>query len=96
MLFEWDNRKNVGNQEKHGISFETAQLVFNDPYQLSIQDRHVDGEERWQTIGEISGITIVIVAHTFRERDGEEVIRLISARQATKQERQRYEQAKFD
>lgn len=95
MLFEWDNRKNASNREKHGISFETAQLVFNDPYQLSIQDRYVEGEERWQTIGEINGIAIVIVAHTFRERDGEEVIRVISARQATKQEKQRYEQAKF-
>lgn len=95
MLFEWDNRKNVSNQDKHGISFKTAQLVFNDPYQLSIQDRYVEGEERWQTIGEINGIAIVIVAHTFRERDGEEVIRVISARQATKQEKQRYEQAKF-
>ena len=49
--FEWDEAKNRKNQKKHDVSFETASLVFEDPLRISIQDRHTDGEERWQTIG---------------------------------------------
>jgi uncharacterized DUF497 family protein len=51
MRFEWDENKNKTNRDKHGVSFETAQLVFNDPHALSVQDRHECGEERWQTLG---------------------------------------------
>lgn len=47
--FEWDEAKNRKNQKKHDVSFETASLVFDDPLRISIQDRHTDGEERWQT-----------------------------------------------
>jgi uncharacterized DUF497 family protein len=49
--FTWDERKNRVNQRKHGISFETAIWVFDDPFQASWQDREVEGEARWQTIG---------------------------------------------
>ena len=49
--FEWDEAKNRKNQKNHDVSFETASLVFDDPLRISIQDRHTDGEERWQTIG---------------------------------------------
>ena len=49
--FEWDEAKNRKNQKKHDVSFETASLVFEGPLRISIQDRHTDGEERWQTIG---------------------------------------------
>lgn len=93
MSFEWDETKNVSNQKKHKISFETAKLVFEDPYHMSHQDRHEDGEERWQTIGNINGIAVVLVAHTVRSLNGDEVIRIISARRATKTERRYYEQA---
>ncbi|MDW5458261.1 BrnT family toxin, partial [Acinetobacter baumannii] len=51
--FEWDEAKNRKNQKKHDISFETASLVFEDPLRISIQDRHTNGEERWQTIGRV-------------------------------------------
>jgi uncharacterized protein len=53
MRFEWDEEKNRSNLAKHKVSFETAISVFDDPFALSIQDRVVDGEERWQTSGMI-------------------------------------------
>ena len=49
MRTDWDENKNKLNQKNHQLSFETAQHVFDDPYALSIQDRHEDCEERWQT-----------------------------------------------
>ena len=64
--------------------------MFDDPNQLSIQDRYEGGEERWQTIGLVNGIAVLIVAHTFSDDDGEEIIRIISARKATPRERRRY------
>jgi len=90
MRFEWDEAKNRENLAKHKISFETAVLVFDDPHALSDQDRVVDDEERWQTIGTI-GILVVLVAHTWWDDDGEEVIRLISARKASAVEKRTYE-----
>jgi uncharacterized DUF497 family protein len=51
MRLEWDEAKNRSNLKKHGIDFETAALVFDDPYALSDLDRIIEGEERWQTIG---------------------------------------------
>jgi uncharacterized DUF497 family protein len=93
MRFEWDEVKNQRNLAKHRISFETAQSVFDDPWQLSVQDRVVDEEERWQTLGMVSGI-VVIVAHTWSEEDNTQVIRLISARKATARERRVYAENK--
>lgn len=56
MRFEWDETKNLINQQKHGLDFETASLVFDDPNALSVQDRFENGEERYQTIGMIESI----------------------------------------
>ncbi len=78
---------------KHGISFETAKLVFNDPLHISIQERHENCEERWQTLGLINGVMVILVAHRIYEENGVEIIRIISARKATKRERLCYEQA---
>lgn len=89
--FEWDEVKNQKNQRKHGISFEVAMLVFDDPLRIEQQERFVDGEERWQTIGMIHGVLLVLVAHTIRLEDDTEIIRLISARDATKAEIRKYE-----
>ena len=91
--FEWDEVKSRANLAKHKISFETAALVFDDPYQRSNLERIVDGEQRWQTLGMIGGGTFVLVAHTYREEAGEEVIRMISAWKATSTERRAYEEA---
>jgi uncharacterized DUF497 family protein len=88
--FEWDETKNLINQQKHGLDFETASLVFNDPNALSVQDRF-ENEERWQTIGRIEGILIILVAHTFELTENTETIRIISARKATRAERESYE-----
>jgi uncharacterized protein len=95
MRYEWDENKNERNLEKHGLSFETASLVFDDPNALSIPDRIENGEERWQTIGMIENIVIVMVAHTIKleVESQEEIIRIISARKATRAERQEYEEA---
>jgi len=93
MRFQWDEVRSGRNLAKHRISFETASLVFEDPHVLVREDRVVDGEERWQALGLIGGVVIVLVAHTYHEEDGEEVVRLISARKAAASERKAYEEA---
>ena len=80
MRFEWDDAKNLDNVAKHNIGFETAKVVFDDPHAISYQDCSTDDDVRWQTFGTISGL-VVVVAHTCWEEDGEEVIRIISARE---------------
>ncbi len=93
MEFEWDEVKNRRNIRKHGFSFETAALVFADPFHVSIQDRIENGEARWQTLGRVQGRTVLLVAHLIRdEDDGVEVIRIVSARKAEPKERKLYEQ----
>ena len=91
MEFTWDERKNRVNQHKHGVSFETAILVFDDPYHLTRQDREVEGEPRWQTIGMVKDVQVLLVAHTVSE--DEEMIRILSARKATPSERSIYAQS---
>lgn len=88
-MFSWDEKKNISNQIKHGISFEIAKLVFDDPLHLTRQDRIENGELRWQTMGLIGDVLLVLVAHTWHEPDQ---ILIISARRATKLERKVYEQ----
>jgi len=92
MEFIWDDNKNKSNLLKHKVSFETASLVFDDPYAISIQDRFKEGEERWQTLGLIHGVSILLVAHIFLDSNEKEIIRIISARKATRKERKVYEQ----
>ena len=90
--FEWDERKNRANRAKHKVSFETATLVFEDPGAISVLERVEEGEERWQTVGMAGGALVMFVAHSYRERDGEEVVRIVSARKATPRERRVYEE----
>ena len=92
MQFEWDSEKDRANRKKHGVSFDLARRVFEDPNHLSTQDRHEDGEERWQTLGLIGPVAIFLVAHTIEDGNGEEVVRIISARKADKTERRRYDE----
>jgi uncharacterized DUF497 family protein len=94
--FEWDGHKAKLNLRKHGIAFEVAIHVFDDPLVFVEQDRHIDGEERWQAIGTVGAFTLVVVAHTVRDDDeGNEIIRVISARRAERHERRRYEEGKY-
>ena len=91
MRFEWDEDKNRTNKIKHHLSFETAKGVFADPLHRSIPDRIEDGEQRWQTIGMIGGILLLLVAHTYEDDSGDQVVRIISARKANRKERREYE-----
>ena len=92
MRFVWDLAKAESNHRKHGVRFEDAVQVFFDPLHLTVQDRVEGGEYRWQTIGQVGGAAVLLVAHTVTEDGPEpvEVIRIISARRATPQERKRY------
>ena len=93
MRFVWDEHKNRLNRLKHKVSFETAVSVFDDPHAISIQDRFVQGEERWQTLGLIEGGVVLLVAHSIEVEDDEEIIRIVSARKATPRERDIYAQS---
>jgi len=90
MVFAWDETKNRMNRRKHGVSFEAAARVFADPVAVSYVDQVVDGEERWHTIGTARGIVLMLVAHTVEVENGEEKIRIISARKADPSERALY------
>lgn len=93
--FEWDLVKARTNQRKHGVSFEDAMHVFDDPWALFEQDRAEEtGALRWQALGVAGGVLFLLVAHTVREEGEDEIIRLISARRATRRERKRYEQTR--
>jgi len=90
MMFEWDAEKAELNREKHGVSFELAIEVFDDPLHVSVLDES-SAEERWSTIGRVGGLVLLLVIHTFREEGEEPLVRIISARKATKHERRAYE-----
>lgn len=93
MRFTWDEVKNRINQRKHGVSFETAKLVFDDPLHLTRLERIENGEERWQTLGLAGGVVLLLVAHTVTELDADDIlIHILSARKADRTERRIYEQ----
>jgi uncharacterized DUF497 family protein len=91
MRFEWDEEKARSNYRKHRVLFETATLVFDDPAFIMLPDREIEGEERWQTIGRAADALLLLVVHTLHDEDGEETIRIISAREVTPHERRLYE-----
>ena len=96
MRWVWTDEKNRTNKRDRGLSFETAQLVFDDPLALTRHDPHPDGN-RWQTIG-LVGPVVLFVVHSGPETDtvtGEETGRIISARKATAHERKAYEEEEF-
>ena len=84
--FEWDEDKDILNQMTHGVSFETAKMVFHDLMRADIYDRkHSLFEDRWKTIG-LCGCDILSVIYTMRMG----IIRIISARKADKKEEEEY------
>jgi uncharacterized protein len=93
MRFEWDENKNRQNLLKHDVRFETAALVFDDPYALTQRDESSGEEERWITLGAVGQGALLLVVYTWQEEGGEEVARIISARGADSRERRNYEQA---
>lgn len=89
MGFEWDEKKNQVNVEKHGISFETARKIFDGPVLTWIDNRKDYGEPRWNSLGKVEGQLHLAVAHTDRDDN----IRMISARVASQRERRMFENA---
>lgn len=90
MQFEWDENKNLKNMEKHKVNFEEAETIFNDPNAIELEASH-NGEYRIIRIGKTATKIILFVVYTLRGL----VIRLISARQANKDERNLYMERKF-
>lgn len=81
--FEWDQVKASANMKKHGVSFEEAQTVFYDEFAVQFfDDEHSGEEERFLLLGMSTGAQLLLVCHC--ERDSGHVIRIISARKATK------------
>ena len=89
LTFDWDRDKAQRNKSKHGVSFEEAQTVFYDENARLIYDPdHSESEDRFLLLGLSANIRLVVVSHTYRAE--ETVIRIISARKATKQEQRQY------
>lgn len=87
--FAWDEAKNRANQRRHGVSFEEARAVFYDPKAIQFyDDDHSEWEDRFLMLGMSARLRILLVCHCFRESDA--VIRIISARKATANERKLY------
>ena len=91
LRFEWDERKNKGNRTKHGVWFEEAQSVFSDLHARLFHDpEHSEGEDRFILFGVSSAERTLVVVHCYREADS--LIRIISARKATRKEVRFYEE----
>ncbi|MCF6318844.1 MAG: BrnT family toxin [Proteobacteria bacterium] len=92
MQFEWDKVKNALNIQNHGISFEQAKEVFEDPLHISKLDYRFNYfEERWITLGATSQYKLIVVVHMLFDENNKEVIRIISARKANAKEANIYE-----
>jgi uncharacterized DUF497 family protein len=93
--FEWDDEKAEDTWRERGIHFEEAVSVFDDPYYLIEQDPYENNEERYRIIGMSHKCLLLLVVHTIREYNEEEVVRIISVRRANTKERRRYDNRKF-
>ena len=96
MRWTWDQAKNRANLQSHGLSFEAAIFVFDDPMSATREDPY-GYEQRWRTIGMV-GTQVVMAVHTWPDLDtetGEEIGRIISARKATRHEREAYEEGHY-
>jgi len=91
MKFEWDSAKNIANIRKHDIDFNDAIEIFQHPVLSRIDTKENYGEERWISIGQMQALTIVIVYVEYVN----DIIRIISARKATKREKKYYEEICF-
>ena len=96
MRFEWDTAKAATNLRKHGVSFELAGRVWDDPFHVIVPDRIIEGEQRWHAVGVVGSATLLVVVHTCPDANAEVLVRIIGARKATSHERRRYEQQGFE
>ena len=93
IIFQWDENKNAVNIKKHKISFEEAKTVFFDENARVIAEPgHSTGEDRFIILGYSIKLKLLIVVHSYREDD--EIIRIISARKATRKESKYYHEVK--
>ncbi len=90
--FEFDPDKAASNLAKHGVSFELAMAVWDDPLHVILPDRIVDGERRYHAIGMVGHVTVLVVVHMYPGAEDEDRVRIIGARRATPYERRRYEE----
>jgi len=89
LRFEWDPTKSAANKRKHGVAFEEAESVFADDHALLIDDpEHSEAEDRFVLLGLSARLRVLVVVHCYRKADA--IIRIISARKATKPEQRRY------
>jgi uncharacterized DUF497 family protein len=89
LRFEWDKRKDQANQRKHGVAFEEAQTIFFDDEAIEFSDPDYAGEEdRFLLLGRSVKLRVILVCHCYRHRDA--IIRIISARKATRKEQKVY------
>lgn len=87
--FKWDPKKAALNRRKHGVSFTEAETVFSDEHALLIDDPdHADEEDRFLLLGLSLTLRVLVIVHSYQEEEG--VIRIISARKATRKERDAY------
>lgn len=91
--FTWDPAKARRNKQRHGISFETAKEVFDDPYQVVTENYYIaePGEQRYQIIGMTQNVVLLLVVFVDRSRPEIEIIHIISARKAEQYEQSVYE-----
>ncbi len=93
ITFDWDPNKNRSNQKDHGVSFEEAETVFYDDNARLISDpEHSQEEDRFILLGLSSRLRMLLVVHCYRQDD--EVVRIISARKASRGERKNYARSK--
>lgn len=92
MRFVWDVGKARSNLAKHGVSFELARRVWDDPLHVILPDRVADGEQRWHAIGLVGAVVVLVVVHVHPNPEDDELVRIIGARKATRHERIRYEE----
>jgi len=89
LRFEWDKKKNAANRRKHGISFSEARTAFLDEDARVIPDpEHSDEEERFVLLGLSISVRVLVVCHCYRQ--GGDVVRIISARKADRDEIEQY------
>ena len=87
--FKWDNTKSIANEKKHGVSFQEASTVFSDELAIEFYDNnHSDWEDRFLLLGLSNRLNMLLVCYCYRET--ERIIRIISARKATKKESKYY------
>jgi uncharacterized DUF497 family protein len=87
--FEWDEKKHSLNKRKHGVSFNEGQTIFADENGLLLDDPdHSHDEDRFVLLGLSSSLRLLVLSHTYRK--GDAIVRIISARKATRSEQEQY------